>query len=112
MVATYVAALNRCRYCRNNHTRVLASFGEQYSETANALRSADLESAPITPAERLLLEFTGTLTQHGYRISDEQVQGLRDAGWTDAQIAEVVYAGAFMNMVTRIADAFGIGQDA
>ncbi len=75
---------------------------------AAALREGNLERAPVTPAERLLLEFVGTLTRHAYRITDEQVQALRDAGWTDAQIAEAVYDAALFNMLVRIADAFDI----
>jgi alkylhydroperoxidase family enzyme len=82
--------------------------GEQYEETAEALRKGDLEAAPITPAERLLLEFVGTLTRHAYRITDEQVQGLREVGWSDAQIAEAVYDGALFNLFVRLADAFDI----
>ena len=82
--------------------------GEQFSETAKALRDGDLERAPVSPAERLLLEFVGTLTRHAYRITDEQVQGLRDVGWNDAQIAEAVYDGALFNLFVRLADAFDI----
>jgi alkylhydroperoxidase family enzyme len=82
--------------------------GEEHLETAKALRQGDLEAAPITPAERLLLKFVGTLTQGAYRITDQQVQDLRDAGWSDAQIAEAVYDGALFNMFVRIADAFNI----
>lgn len=75
---------------------------------AAAIRDGDLDRAPVTPAERLLLEFVGTLTRHAYRITDEQVQGLRDAGWSDAQIAEAVYDGALFNLFVRLADAFDI----
>lgn len=75
---------------------------------AQAIRDGDLDRAPVTPAERLLLEFVGTLTKHAYRISDEQVQGLRDAGWSDPQIAEAVYDGALFNLFVRLADAFDI----
>ena len=65
--------------------------GEQYSKAAAALRDGDLDAADLTAKHRLLLEFVETLTRHAYRITDEQVQRLRDAGWTDAQIAEAVY---------------------
>jgi len=82
--------------------------GEQYTPVALVLRDGDLDHAPITPAERLLLEFIGTLTRHAYRITDEQVQALRDVGWTDEQVAEAVYDGALFNMFVRIADAFDI----
>ena len=82
--------------------------GEENSATAQALRDGDLDAAPVTPAERLLLQFVETLTRHAYRITDAQVQGLRDAGWTDAEIAEAVYDGALFNLFVRLADAFDI----
>ena len=82
--------------------------GEQYTEVVKALRDGDLDRAPVSPAERLLLEFVGTLTRHAYRITDGQVQALRDAGWTEPQIAEAVYIGALFNMFVRLADAFDI----
>jgi alkylhydroperoxidase family enzyme len=85
--------------------------GEQYLQTAAALRDGDLAGANLTPAHRLLLEFIETLTRHAYRITDEQVQGLRDAGWSDPQIAEAVYDGALFNLFVRLADAFDIHPD-
>ena len=85
--------------------------GEQYSKAAAALRDGDLDAADLTRKHRLLLEFVETLTRHAYRITDEQVQGLREAGWTDAQIAEAVYDGALFNLFVRLADAFDIHPD-
>jgi len=85
--------------------------GEQYSQVAAALRDGDLDAADLTPKHRLLLEFVETLTRHAYRITDEQVQRLREAGWTDAQIAEAVYDGALFNLFVRLADAFDIHPD-
>ncbi len=93
------------------HTWYLQLQGDEYSEVAQALRDGDLDAARITPAERRLLEFVGTLTRHAYRITDDQVQGLRDAGWSDAQIAEAVYEGATYNFLVRLADAFDIHPD-
>jgi alkylhydroperoxidase family enzyme len=85
--------------------------GEQYSQVAAALRDGDLDAADLTLKHRLLLEFVETLTRHAYRITDEQVQRLREAGWTDAQIAEAVYDGALFNLFVRLADAFDIHPD-
>jgi alkylhydroperoxidase family enzyme len=82
--------------------------GEEYTQAATALRSGDLDAAGLSTAERLLLEFVGTLTKHAYRITDAQVQALREAGWSDAQIAEAVYDGALFNLFVRLADAFDI----
>jgi alkylhydroperoxidase family enzyme len=82
--------------------------GEEFSETAQALRDGDLAGARVTPGERLLLEYITTLTRHAYKITDGQVQGLRDAGWSDPQIAEATYIGALFNLFVRLADAFDI----
>jgi alkylhydroperoxidase family enzyme len=83
--------------------------GEQHSAAAQAIRDgAPLDQVPVSPAERLLLQFVETLTRHAYRITDEQVDGLRQAGWSDEQIAEAVYDGALFNLFVRLADAFDI----
>ncbi len=75
---------------------------------ADALRNGDLDAAGLDRPERLLLEFVGTITTGAYRVTDEQVQGLRDVGWRDEQIAEAAYDAALFNLFVRLADTFGI----
>ena len=82
--------------------------GEAYGEVAQALRDGDLDAAGLDQAHRLLLDFVETITRHAYRVTDEQVQRLRDAGWTDEQIAEAAYDAALFNLFVRLADTFGI----
>jgi alkylhydroperoxidase family enzyme len=82
--------------------------GEQFGQAAQALRDGDLSAAGLDRPERLLLEFAGTITQAAYRVTDEQVQELRDAGWVDEQIAEAAYDAALFNLFVRLADTFGI----
>lgn len=73
-----------------------------------ALERADLEAANLLENERVMLEFVGMLTQHAYRNTAEDVQGLRDVGWTDEQIAECVYITSLFALFNRVADAFGL----
>lgn len=75
---------------------------------AHALRDGDLDAAGLAEPERLLLEFAGTITRAAYRVTDEQVQALRHAGWSEAQIAEAAYVAALFNLFVRLADTFGI----
>ncbi len=82
--------------------------GEQFHAAAEALRNGDLDAANLTAPERLLLEFTGTIARHAYRVTDEQVQGLREAGWTDEQIAEAAYVASLFSLFVRLADTFVI----
>ena len=82
--------------------------GEAFGKAAQALRDGDLDAAGVSDPERLLLEFVGTITTAAYRVTDEQVQALRNAGWTDEQIAEAAYDAALFNLFVRLADTFGI----
>ena len=82
--------------------------GETHNRTAEALRAGDLDAAGLDRPHRLLLDFVETITRHAYRVTDGQVQALRDAGWTDEQIAEAAYDAALFNLFTRLADTFGI----
>ena len=82
--------------------------GEAYGQVAEALRNGDLESAGLDEPHVLLLRFVETITRHAHRVTDEQVQQLRDSGWTDEQIAEAAYDAALFNLFVRLADTFGI----
>lgn len=82
--------------------------GAEFEGVAEALRNGDLDAADLKPRERLLLEFAGTISRAAYRVTDEQVQGLRKVGWTEEQIAEAAYVAALFSLFVRLADTFGI----
>jgi alkylhydroperoxidase family enzyme len=82
--------------------------GEAFGGVAEALRNGDLDAAGLEPSERLLLEFAGTIARAAYRVTDEQVQRLREAGWTDEQIAEAAYVASLFSLFVRLADTFDI----
>jgi alkylhydroperoxidase family enzyme len=73
-----------------------------------ALVEGKLEEAELSPAERALLEYVTKVTEAAYRTTAEDVQELREHGWTEAQIAEAVYITAMFAFFNRVADAFGI----
>jgi alkylhydroperoxidase family enzyme len=73
-----------------------------------ALFKGDLAAAPVTDAERVLLQWVELLTRHAYKNTAEDVQRVRDAGWTEPQIAEGVYITALFAFFNRVADAFGL----
>ena len=72
------------------------------------LARGDLETAPVSDAERALLEYARKVTEHASRTTDADVERLRALGWTDPQIAECVYVTALFAFFNRVADAFGL----
>ena len=73
-----------------------------------ALVEGKLDEAELSAAERALLEYVAKVTEAAYRTTAEDVQRLRDHGWTEPQIAEAVYITAMFAFFNRVADAFGI----
>ena len=74
----------------------------------NAIREGRLDSAGLTPAERALLDYLELVTKAAYRTTTDDVQTLRDTGWSEDQIAEAVYVTAMFAFFNRVADAFGV----
>lgn len=73
-----------------------------------AIARGDVEHAGISPAERELLAYVKKVTEAAWRTTPQDVQRLRDAGWTEPQIAEAVYVTALFAFFNRVADAFGV----
>jgi uncharacterized peroxidase-related enzyme len=106
-IASYVSYVNRCPYWLDSHAYFLRVQGAQ-DQTVNAIAEGDLENAGFTPAELLLLDYVKRVTEAAYKTTPEDVQQLRDAHWTEPQIAEAVYITAMFAFFNRVADAFGI----
>ena len=73
-----------------------------------AILEGKVDEAGLMPAERALLEYVEKVTEAAYRTTAEDVQKLRDNGWTENQIAEAVYVTAMFAFFNRVADAFGV----
>jgi len=54
------------------------------------------------------MAYVKIVTEAAYRSTHEDVEKLRQAGWTEDQIAETVYITALFAFFNRVADAFGI----
>ncbi|HEY0701395.1 MAG TPA: carboxymuconolactone decarboxylase family protein [Candidatus Acidoferrales bacterium] len=67
-----------------------------------------LDEAGLTPAERALMTYVERVTNDAPRTTHAHVQKLRDAGWSEDQIAEAVYIIAMFAFFNRVADAFGV----
>ena len=73
-----------------------------------AIVEGNLDNAGLSAKERLLLDYVRKVTEAAPRTTTEDVQQLRNAGWTEPQIAEAVYVTAMFAFFNRVGDAFGI----
>jgi uncharacterized peroxidase-related enzyme len=107
MIATLVSGQNRCPYCMHSHAFFLSAQGAG-NDIVGAIGRGDIDGAPISDAEKALLHFAKKLTQESYRNTEADVQRLRDAGFSEPQIAEAVYIIAMFAFFNRVANGFGL----
>ena len=72
------------------------------------LAEGNIEETTLPESEKELLRVAELITRHAYRMTPERIEALRDLGWTEPQIAEMVYVTALFAFFNRVADAFGI----
>ena len=78
-------------------------------ELAAALRR-DYTQAPLAPADRAMLDYAAKLTRHAWRVTPEDLDELRRAGFDDRAILQINLIASWFNYVNRVADGLGVGR--
>lgn len=76
-------------------------------ELAQQLKT-NYRKADLSVAEMAMLEFAELLTLQPANVLQSDVQQLRDVGWSDVDILDIVHQTALFNYMTRIADGLGV----
>jgi alkylhydroperoxidase family enzyme len=69
---------------------------------------ADVDNTTLVDEKtRKLLQLAGKLTRHAYKVTEADIQALRDIGCTDEEIFEAVAVASLFNYMDRMADGLG-----
>ena len=71
----------------------------------------DYTTAPITPEERVMLDYVVKLTKDATRVGREDHANLRTAGFDDKAILQITLIASWFNYINRVADALGVGRE-
>ena len=71
----------------------------------------DYTTAPITPQERVMVDYVVKLTEDATRCSKNDIAGLRAAGFDDRGILQITLIASWFNYINRVADALGVGRE-
>jgi uncharacterized peroxidase-related enzyme len=105
-IAVYVADINRCEYCLAAHTALGMNAGLSVAQmgSAQAGESSDAKT-------QAALDFSAKLVKHRAQISREDVQVVRNAGFSNEEIAEIL-AHVALNIFTNYTNiAFDVEVD-
>ena len=59
----------------------------------------------------VLFEFAEKLTEAPSQMGPEDIEELRDAGWSDVAIHDAVQVISYFNYINRVADALGVENE-
>ena len=102
LIALVVSAENGCAYCATHHTKGLA---HALKNPIRARRfAAGYDHVPdISSREHALAELAIKITRDPATVTEADLDGMRDLGFDDKAILEVIETAAFFNYTNRVA---------
>ena len=71
----------------------------------------DYSTAPITPQERVMIDYVVKLTKDATQVHRDDHEKLRAAGFEDKAILQITLIASWFNYINRVADALGVGRE-
>ncbi len=106
LIAAYVSALNRCRFCTNAHTAYAEDYGVPEGVVEALLE--DVGAAPVDERMKPVLRYAAKLTRAPETLERADVQAILDAGWPEEAVADAAVVTALFNFMNRIVMGHGV----
>jgi uncharacterized peroxidase-related enzyme len=71
----------------------------------------DYTTASISRKDRVMLDHVVKLTKDATKVSKDDIEALRVAGFDDRAILQITLIASWFNYINRVADALGVGRD-
>jgi uncharacterized peroxidase-related enzyme len=110
LISLAVSGINNCAYCGTAHAGTMVARGDLTTEEA-AQVFKDWRRLDLPNEDRAMLEFAEKLTFEPSRIGEDDVAALRDAGFDDLGIYDIVLATAYRNFINRVNDGLGVSTE-
>jgi uncharacterized peroxidase-related enzyme len=79
-------------------------------ELTEALQK-DYTTAPITPQERVMVDYVVKLTRDATKVWKDDIERLRSVGFDDHGILQITLIASWFNYINRVADSLGVGRE-
>jgi uncharacterized peroxidase-related enzyme len=71
----------------------------------------DYTTAPISPEDRVMLDYVVKLTKDATKVWKDDIERLRSVGFDDRGILQITLIASWFNYINRVADALGVGRE-
>src|SRR3954454_17630254 len=96
MIAVVVSSVNRCFYCLVAHGAAVRQLSGD--PQLGEMMVMNYRVAELPARQRAMLDFSVKLTETPHLVTKADRQGLRDQGFTDADIFDIAEVAGFFNM--------------
>ncbi len=71
----------------------------------------DYTSAPISPQDRVMLDYVVKVTKDATKVWRDDMDRLRSVGFDDRGILQITLIASWFNYINRVADSLGVGRE-
>lgn len=106
MIAVVVSSINHCLYCLVSHG---ADLRVALEDPILAERiTLDYRRAGLDQRTRAILDYAAKITSHPVECNEDDIQQLREMGFSDQAIFDIAEIAAMYNFTNRLASATGM----
>ncbi|BAF70843.1 carboxymuconolactone decarboxylase family protein [Nitratiruptor sp. SB155-2] len=110
-IALLISKENSCKMCVDVHKNIAKMLGIDEEQIASILEGIDAMDTEERVKE--LLRFCIRASRKdNYKITKEDIEHLKNLGWSDKEIVEAVAITGYFNYINTLSNVFGLGEEA
>ncbi len=108
-IALLISKENGCKMCIDVHKSIAKMLGLSEEKIEEILHG--VASMNVDDKEKALLNFCIKASgKENYKILKEEIDSLKQMGWSDVQIVEAVAITGYFNYINTLSNVFGLGE--
>ena len=108
-IALLVSIENNCTMCVDVHKNIAKMLGMEDEQVKQTLKGID--AIEVDHKEKELLKLAIKAAQKdNYKTTKDDIDALKDLGWSDLEILEAVRVAAYFNYINTLSNVFGLGK--
>ena len=105
LIVTAVSSINECGNCVTTHAQVLRQLVKDDKLVDQVIE--DYTKAELDARTMAALDYAAKVTRNPSSVEEDDINCLREAGYTDQEIVNIAHVTAWFNYVNRV--ALGLG---
>ncbi len=108
-IALLISKENGCKMCVDVHKNIAKMLGLTDEKIEEILQGVD--AINTDDKDKALLNFCIRAAQKdSYKILKEEIDDLKDMGWSDVQVLEAVAITGYFNYINTLSNVFALGE--